>query len=71
MIFVALTKYYSGRQIKKNEMGGTCLTYDRKKRCIQNFGGEIEEKRPPGRHRRRLDNNIRMDLQEVGWRGMG
>jgi len=41
MRFVPLTKFYSGRQIKKNEMEGTCLTYDKKKRYIQNFGGEI------------------------------
>jgi len=33
--------------------------------------GRSEEKGPLGRPRRRLDNNIRMELQEVGWRGMG
>jgi hypothetical protein len=33
--------------------------------------GRSEEKRPLGRPRRRLDNNIITDLQEVGWRGMG
>jgi hypothetical protein len=33
--------------------------------------GRSEEKRTLGRPRRRLDINIRMDLQEVGWRGMG
>jgi hypothetical protein len=27
-------------QIKKNEMGGSCGTYEGEKRCIQNFGGE-------------------------------
>jgi hypothetical protein len=31
-----------------------------------------EEKRPLGRPRLKLDNNnMGMDLQEVGWRGMG
>jgi hypothetical protein len=27
-------------------------------------------KRPLGRSRRRMENNIKMDLQKVGWRGM-
>jgi hypothetical protein len=29
--------------------------------------GRPEEKRPLGRPRRRWENNIRMDLREVGW----
>jgi hypothetical protein len=29
-----------------------------------------EGKRPLGRHRRRWENNIRMDLQQVGCRGV-
>jgi hypothetical protein len=29
--------------------------------------GKPEDKRPLGRHRRRWENNIKMDLQEVGW----
>jgi len=33
-----LTKYYSGNQIKKQEMGGTCGMYRKQKRCIQGFG---------------------------------
>jgi hypothetical protein len=38
MIFSS--KYYSGDQIKKHEMGGTCGTYGEEERCIQDFGGE-------------------------------
>jgi len=30
-----------------------------------------EGKRPLGKPRRRWEDNIKMDLQEVGWRGMG
>jgi hypothetical protein len=30
--------------------------------------GKPEGKRPLGRPRRRWEDNIRMDLQEVGWR---
>jgi len=31
---------YSGDHIQKNEMGGTCSTYGREKRCTQGFNGE-------------------------------
>jgi hypothetical protein len=36
-----ITKYYSGNQIEKNEMGGACSMYGGKERSIQDFGGEI------------------------------
>ena len=39
---VLLTKFNSGDQIKKNEMGGPCSTYGRKDRCIQDFDGKSE-----------------------------
>jgi hypothetical protein len=29
--------------------------------------GKPEGKRPPGRHSRRWEDNIRMDLRETGW----
>jgi hypothetical protein len=32
--------------------------------------GKAEGRRPLGRPRRRLEDNIKMDLQEVGCRGM-
>ena len=35
-----LLKYYSGDQIKKNEMGRACGTYGRQDRYIQGFDGE-------------------------------
>jgi hypothetical protein len=31
--------------------------------------GKPEEKRPLGRPRRRCEDNIRMDLREIGWGG--
>jgi hypothetical protein len=34
------------------------------------FVGKLEGKRPLGRSRRRWEDNIRMDLQEVGCEGM-
>jgi len=33
-IILLLTKYYTGDQIKKNEMGRACGTYGRQERCI-------------------------------------
>jgi hypothetical protein len=32
--------------------------------------GRPEGKRPLGRHRHRWDDNIRMDLKEMGWEGV-
>jgi hypothetical protein len=32
--------------------------------------GKPEGRRPLGRPRRRCENNIKMDLREVGWRGV-
>jgi hypothetical protein len=46
-----------------------CSTYWGEERCIQDFGGETWGKGPLGRSRRRWDN-IKIDLQEVGYGGM-
>jgi hypothetical protein len=32
--------------------------------------GKPEEKKPLGRPRRRWEDNIKMDLREIGWGGM-
>jgi hypothetical protein len=36
---VLITKYYSGNEMEKNEMGVACSTYGGKERCVQDFGG--------------------------------
>jgi len=41
---VLLTKYYSGDQIKMNDLDGACGMYGRKERCIQGFSGEMRER---------------------------
>ena len=42
------------------------MTYREEERRIQGFGGNTEGKRPLGRHRRRWEDNIKVDLQERG-----
>jgi hypothetical protein len=37
---------------------------------IMFWWGIPEEKRPPGRPRRRWEENMKMDLQEMGWGDM-
>jgi len=59
-----------GDKIEKNEMGGACSAYGGEERRIQGLVGKPEGKRPLGRSRRRWEDNIKMDLQEVGWWGM-
>jgi hypothetical protein len=47
-------------------MGGACSTCGREEGRIQGFGGETLGKEPLERPRRRWEDNIKMDLQEVG-----
>jgi hypothetical protein len=47
-------------------MGGTCGAYGGGERGAQGVGGKPDGKRPFRRPRRKWDENIRMDLQEVG-----
>jgi hypothetical protein len=60
------------RAIQNNKMGGACGTYGGggRKRAYTVLVGRPERKRQVGRTRRRWEDNIKMDLQEVGWGGM-
>jgi hypothetical protein len=52
---------------RRFEMGRTCGTYGGEKRCIQDFlVGKAEGRRPLERPRRRWEDNIKMNLREVG-----
>ena len=51
-------------------MGGASIMYGWQERCLQDFVGKSERQRPFGRPRRRWEDNIKMDLQEVGCEGM-
>jgi hypothetical protein len=53
-----LTKYFSGDEIKKNEIGWARGMYGREDKCIIGFGGSPERNREIGRPRHRWrDNN--------------
>jgi hypothetical protein len=69
-MIVLITKYYSGDQIKNNEVGGACSTMGEGIGAYRILVGTPEGRRPLGRPRRRWENNIKMDFQEVGWEGM-
>jgi hypothetical protein len=51
-------------------MGGACSTNGEKRKVYRILVGKPEGKRPLGRPRRRWEDNIRMDLREIGWGGM-
>jgi len=51
-------------------MGGARSTYGERRCVYRVLVGKPEGKRPLGRPRRRWEDNIKMDLQEVGSEGM-
>jgi len=54
-------------------LGGARSTYGREERCIQGLVGKPEGKMSFGRPWRRWEDNITVDLQEVGcwtWTGL-
>jgi hypothetical protein len=62
-----LTKYQSGDQIEKNEMGVVCSMDGGQERFMQDFGGEgrPEGKIPLGRLWRGWDEYVKINLKEV------
>jgi hypothetical protein len=56
---------YSCDEIENNEMGGACSSYEGEKRYIPLLVGKLEGNIQFGRPRRRWENNIKMDLQDV------
>ena len=51
-------------------MGRACSAYGGEERLYRVLVGKPEGKRPLGRPRRRREDNIKMNLQEVGFGGM-
>ena len=66
---VLLTQYCAGDKIE-NEMGGACSAYGEGRGVYRVLVGKPKGKRPLGRPIRRWEDNIKMDLQEVGCGGM-
>ena len=65
-----LTKYHLVHQIEKNEIGGARSTYGEKRCVYRVMMGKPEDRRPFGRPRRRQEDDIKMDMQDVGQGGM-
>jgi hypothetical protein len=57
--------HYSSDQITKNEMSGACSTHGKRRGAYRIFEGKSEKQRQLGRHRRRCENNIKMEFQKV------
>ena len=53
----------------KNKWAGHVARMGERKGVYRVLVGKPEEKRPPGRPRRRWEDNTKMDLQEVEWVG--
>jgi len=51
-------------------MGRACSTYGERRGIYRILVGKPEGKRPLGRASRKWEDNIKMDLQEVGCGGM-
>jgi hypothetical protein len=50
-------------------MGRACSTYWDRRGAYRVSMGKPEKRRILGRPRRRIEDNIKVDLQEVVWRG--
>jgi hypothetical protein len=54
---------YESKMWNVKEVVEACSTCNRRKMCVQCFGGDTLRKEPE----RRWDKNIKLDLQETGW----
>ena len=61
-----VTQYCAGGKIQTNEMGRACGAYGEGRGVHRVLVGKPEGKRLLGRQRRRWEDNIKMDLREVG-----
>jgi hypothetical protein len=66
-----VTQYCSGDKIKKIEMVGHVARMGERRGLYRVLVGKPEGKSPLGRSRRRWEDSIKMDLQEVGCGGVG
>jgi hypothetical protein len=59
-------------QVKEVEMGGACSMHGDKRNVYEVLVGKPEGKRPLQRLRRRVEDNVKIDLRETrfGWYGL-
>jgi hypothetical protein len=50
-------------------VGRTCSTHGGGEKCLRVLVGRLKEERPLGRPRHRWEDNIKMDLREIGING--
>jgi hypothetical protein len=53
--------------MEKYEIGGSCSAHGEVEKCVNILNEKPKGKRPAGRHMRRLEDNIKMDLRETGF----
>jgi hypothetical protein len=61
------TKYYSDITTRRMRFAEHVARMGKRRGAYRVLVGRPEERRPLGRPRRRWEDNIKMDLQEVGW----
>jgi hypothetical protein len=59
------------RLMKSRKMGGACSTQWSEMKFIRGFGGKTRRNETIRSPRRGWEDNIKMDLREVGWGGVG
>jgi hypothetical protein len=64
------TKYNYDDQVKEDEMGRACSTNGEKRNACRISVGKPEGKSPLRRPKRRWEDNIKMDLREIGLGGI-
>ena len=71
LLSALLTKYYLSHQMEHMRWEGNVARMGNRRGAYRALVGKPEGKRPLGRPRHTWEDNIKMDLQEVGCGGYG
>jgi hypothetical protein len=69
-IFGPKREELAGGGAGNDDMCGACITHETFEKCIKILAGKPEVRRQLGSPRCRWEDNIRMDLREMGWEDM-